>query len=48
MHKLEAFIVSFGCLDLLSITLPRNLPELDHVVIITKPEDKETIEYCNG
>lgn len=46
MSKLESVIVSFNCLDLLSITLPRNLPELDHVVIVTKPEDKETIDYC--
>lgn len=48
MHKLEAFVVSFNCLDLLSITLPRNLPELDSVIIITKEEDKETIDYCHS
>jgi len=47
-QKIEAVIVSFGMLDLLSITLPRNLPELDHVIIVTKPEDKETIEYCKS
>ncbi len=45
---IEAIIVSFGMLDLLSITLPRNLPELDHVIIVTKPEDKETVEYCKS
>src|SRR3990167_1945612 len=48
MSKLESIIVSFNCLDLLSITLPRNLPELDHIVIVTKPEDKKTIEYCRA
>lgn len=48
MSKIEAVIVSFNCLDLLSVTLPRNLPELDHIIIVTKPEDEETIEYCRS
>jgi hypothetical protein len=44
--KLESIIVSFGCLDLLSITLPLSLKELDHIIIVTKEEDKATIDYC--
>lgn len=48
MHKLEAVIVSFNCLDLLSITLPRNLPEFDTITIITKPDDKATLDYCQS
>ena len=47
-EKIESIIVSFNCLDLLSITLPRNLSELDHIIIVTKPEDKETINYCES
>jgi len=45
---IEAIIVSFGCLDLLSISLPANINELDNVIIVTKPNDKETIEYCKS
>lgn len=47
-QKIESIIISFSCLDLLSITLPRNLHELDHVILVTKPEDKETINYCES
>ena len=48
MPKIESIIVSFNCLDLLSITLPRNINEYDNIIIVTKPEDIETIEYCRS
>ena len=44
--SIEAIIVSFNCLDLLSITLPRNLQHLDHIIILTKKDDTNTIKFC--
>lgn len=44
---LEACIVAFNYIDLLSITLPRNLEVLDHVIVLTKPGDP-VVEYCES
>lgn len=46
-NKIEAIIVAFDYLDLLSITLPRNLEVLDHIIILTKENDP-VVEYCNS
>ncbi len=43
---IEAVIVSVGYGDLLSETLPANIPLLDHIVVVTSPADKETIGVC--
>lgn len=48
MSKLESIIVSFNCLDLLSLTLPKTLEYNDHVIIVTKPDDIETQKYCES
>jgi hypothetical protein len=46
-HKIEAVIVAFNYLDFLSITLLKNLEEIDHIIIVTKEND-EIIEYCRS
>lgn len=46
-QKIEAIIVAYNFLDLAQITIPRNLPELDHLIIMTKENDP-IIEYCKG
>lgn len=45
MPKLEALIVAFNYLDLLSITLPENLKVFDHIVVLTKENDP-IIDFC--
>ena len=45
-QKIEAVVVAYGFLDLAKITIPRNLPFLDHLIVLTKEGD-EIIEYCN-
>lgn len=46
MH-LEAVIVCKDYSDFLSETLPQNLPYIDHLVVVTHPDDKATIALCN-
>ncbi len=43
--KFEAIIVAFNYLDILSITLPRNLEVLDHIILLTKENDP-IIKFC--
>jgi len=43
---LEAVSVCIGYGDFLSVTLPKNQPIFDHLVIVTSPEDEETREVC--
>lgn len=42
MNKLEAIIICVNYSDFLEITLPINLKQLDHAIIITSPKDIET------
>ena len=42
--KIEAVTVSVGYGDILAETLPLNRPHVDRLVVITKPDDHETIE----
>jgi hypothetical protein len=44
--RIEAVTVSVGYGDFLAVTLPENLPLLDHLVIVTAPEDTETQAVC--
>lgn len=44
--RLEAVIVCKDYSDFLEETLPRNLQHLDHVVVVTHPDDKRTISLC--
>lgn len=44
-NKLEGIIVAFSYLDILSVTLSRNLEVLDHVIILTKENDP-VIDFC--
>ena len=46
MPRVEAISVCVGYADFLVATLPENLPVLDHMVVITSPEDEETRQVC--
>jgi hypothetical protein len=46
MIRIETVVVSVGYGDLLAATLPENLPLLDNVVVMTSPDDAETIRVC--
>lgn len=43
---IEAVTVCVGYSDFLSVSLPRNLPLFDRLVIVTTPEDQATREVC--
>jgi hypothetical protein len=45
--KIEAVIVCHNYADFLEVTLPENLQHIDHVVVITHPDDKATLALCN-
>lgn len=44
--KVEAIVVCSGYGDFLAQTLPENLPLLDNLVVVTSPDDSETIRVC--
>lgn len=44
--RIEAITTCVGYGDFLAATLPENLPLLDRLVVITAPDDVETIEVC--
>lgn len=44
--KLEAITVCVDCADYLNEVLPYNLPQVDHLVVVTASHDKETLEVC--
>src|ERR1700735_3253141 len=44
--EIEATIVSIGYGDFLRETLPHNLAQLDHVSVVTCPEDRLTQDVC--
>lgn len=44
--RLEAVTISVGYGDFLAATLPYNLQLMDHLVVVTTPEDHETREVC--
>lgn len=45
--QIEAVIVCENYGDFLAETLPRNMPYLDHIVVVTSPHDKETQGVCS-
>jgi hypothetical protein len=47
-NKLELLSISTNYLDLTRITLPQNLAHFDHVIIVTKPSDQQTIDYLES
>ena len=46
MPRVEAVIVSVNYADFLAETLRENLPHLDHVVVVTAPDDEDTQRVC--
>ena len=46
MHRLEAVTVCHHYADFLSETLPHNLRHFDHYLIVTGPDDPETLDLC--
>jgi glycosyltransferase involved in cell wall biosynthesis len=45
--RIEAVIICKNYSDFLKHSLPRNLNHLDHVVVVTSPDDKATKDLCN-
>ncbi len=45
--RIEAVIVCENYGDFLAETLPQNSSQLDHLVVVTNPKDKETQNVCN-
>lgn len=45
-HKLEAVVTSVGFDDLLDVTLPLNLTQLDAIYVVTISRDARTIQVC--
>lgn len=45
---IEAIIVCVNYSDFLEITLPKNINHFDHIIIITTPEDVNTINYIES
>ena len=43
---IDAITVSAGYADFLAETLPVNLPHLNRLVVVTCPDDRETMEVC--
>lgn len=43
----EAVTVSVGCGDFLAHTLPLNMHHFDRIVVVTEPQDKDTINVCD-
>jgi hypothetical protein len=44
--RVEVVTVSVGYADFLAATLAENLPHIDHMVVITSPDDKDTQKVC--
>ncbi len=44
--RIETITVCVGYADILAATLPENLPLVDSLVVITSPDDAETISVC--
>jgi len=45
--KIEAVVICLGYDDFLQATLPHNLPHVDHLTVVTSPEDKATQSFCH-
>lgn len=45
-EPIEAVTVSVGYGDFLKVTLPRNLPLFDRMIVVTSPDDMVTREVC--
>jgi hypothetical protein len=46
MMRIEVVTVSIGYGDFLAATLRENLPLIDNIVVVTSPDDQETIAVC--
>ncbi|RMD73514.1 MAG: hypothetical protein D6820_18450, partial [Lentisphaerae bacterium] len=47
-QSVEAIITCVGYGDILAKTLPHNLPQLDHIIVLTTPGDEATIQTVNA
>lgn len=46
MERLEAVIPCVGFDDLLEWSLDRNLPQVDHLIVVTSFDDAKTVQVC--